>query len=241
METAFCFNLGRISCYQNLKRKELININITKYLTTINFNELKNKSNKYIVIHYTANDGDTALNNAKYFYSENRGASAHYFVDENEIVQVVEDSNMGWHCGTTGTYVHSECRNSNSIGIEMCSRKYSDGTYYIKDEVVASTIELTKYLMDLYDVPLENVLMHYDVTGKICPAPFVNDMSLWTDFKSKLQENEIMQDEQAVSSWAEDGYKFVVENEISDGTRPQDLVTREEAWTMLQRFFKIQK
>lgn len=210
---------------------------ITKYLTTRNFAENSAKNNKYIVIHYTANNGDTAINNAKYFYSEYRGASAHYFVDENEIVQVVDDKNTAWHVGAT-TYKHEECRNANSIGIEMCSRQYTDGTYYIKDEVVNSTIELTKYLMNLHDVALENVLMHYDVTGKSCPAPFVNNMSLWEEFKNKLKEDDTLQEEQKLSSWANDGYNYVVENEISDGTRPQDLVTREELWAMLERINK---
>lgn len=167
---------------------------ITQYLTVTNYTKSTTKNNKYIVIHYTANDGDTAMNNAKYFYSESRGASAHYFVDENEIVQVVSDENIGWHCGTTGSYVHSECRNNNSIGIEMCSRKYSDGSYYIKDEVVASTIELTKHLMSLYDIPVENILMHYHVTGKSCPAPFVLNTALWTNFKNKLMEEETIEE-----------------------------------------------
>lgn len=164
-------------------------MNITKYLTVTNFATATNKQNLYIVIHYTANNGDTALNNAKYFYSEYRGASAHYFVDENEIVQVVEDAHTAWHCGTSGTY-YSSCRNSCSIGIEMCSR-YADGAYYFKDEVVEKTIELTQYLMNLYNIPKENIIMHYDVTRKTCPAPFVNNAIQWEDFKSQLDEIEV--------------------------------------------------
>ena len=42
---------------------------------------------KYIVVHYTANNGDTAAGNGNYFSSPNRKASAHYFVDENSVVQ----------------------------------------------------------------------------------------------------------------------------------------------------------
>jgi len=51
------------------------------------------------VIHYTANNGDTAEGNANYFHSINRGASANYFVDEKEIYQVVPDNYVAWHCG----------------------------------------------------------------------------------------------------------------------------------------------
>ena len=54
---------------------------------------------KYIVIHYTANDGDTALSNAKYFANGSRGASAHYFVDSKNIVQSVKDDYVAWAVG----------------------------------------------------------------------------------------------------------------------------------------------
>ena len=42
---------------------------------------------KYIVIHYTGNNGDKAVSNAKYFHNNEVGVSAHYFIDENEIYQ----------------------------------------------------------------------------------------------------------------------------------------------------------
>lgn len=158
-------------------------LEITDYLAVTNFTASSNKSNKYIVVHYTANNGDTAMNNAKYFYNTYRGASAHYFVDENEIVRVVADSNTAWHCGTSGTYYHA-CRNSTSIGIEMCSR-ISNGTYYFKDEVVETTAKLVKELMDKYNISIDNVIRHYDVTRKSCPAPYVNETE-WANFKAKV-------------------------------------------------------
>ena len=34
----------------------------------------------FIVIHFTGNNGDTALNNCNYFSGANRGASANYFI-----------------------------------------------------------------------------------------------------------------------------------------------------------------
>lgn len=160
---------------------------IKQLITTVNKTVMTNKNNQYIVVHYTANNGDTAYNNAKYFYDTNRSASAHYFVDENEIYQVVLDKDSAWHVGAS-TYVHNYCRNSNSIGIEMCSRIDSAGNYYIKDEIVDSTVNLVQDLMNTYDIPIENVLRHYDVTGKTCPAPFVNNEIIWSNFKNKLEE-----------------------------------------------------
>lgn len=159
-------------------------MDIKTKLTQVNRTVMTNKQNKYIVIHYVG-AVSSAKANADYFYSVNRQASAHYFVDENEIWQVVREGDRAWHCGTTGTYYHSDCRNSNSIGIEMCCYM-NNGVLDIKEEVINKTIELTKELMAKYNIPAENVIRHYDVTHKCCPAPFVNDVSRWNDFKSRL-------------------------------------------------------
>ena len=152
-------------------------------LTKVNRTVMSNKQNLYIVIHYVG-AVSSAKANADYFYSVNRQASAHYFVDENEIWQVVSEKDSAWHCGTNGRY-YNNCRNANSIGIEMCCFN-NNGTLDIKEEVVNKTIELTKELMSKYNIPVENVIRHYDVTHKCCPAPFVNNPSRWNDFKARL-------------------------------------------------------
>ena len=55
---------------------------------------------KYLVIHFTSNHGDTAINNVKYYSNtKNLSASAHYYADENEICQSVRDTDTAWHCG----------------------------------------------------------------------------------------------------------------------------------------------
>ena len=143
---------------------------------------------KYIVIHYTANNGDTAKNNIDYYArKENLKASAHFYVDENEVWQSVKEGDTAYHCGAN-KYVHPYCRNSNSIGIELCSRKDADGKYYFKDETIQNAVKLTKELMAKYNIFVGNVIRHYDVTGKICPAPMVNDEILWNTFKAMLTE-----------------------------------------------------
>ena len=143
---------------------------------------------KYIVIHYTANNGDTAKNNIDYYArKENLKASAHFYVDENEVWQSVKEGDTAYHCGAN-KYVHPYCRNSNSIGIELCSRKDADGEYYFKDETIQNAVKLTKELMAKYNIFVGNVIRHYDVTGKICPAPMVNDEILWNTFKAMLTE-----------------------------------------------------
>ena len=99
-----------------------------------NYTNMESREVKYIVMHYTGNSKDNAINNVKYYSSAaNVQASAHFFVDDTSIYQSVELRDKAWHCGTNKTYYHPECRNQNSIGIEMCSRKDKNGNYYFKD------------------------------------------------------------------------------------------------------------
>ncbi len=150
-----------------------------------NYTSTRSQTIQYIVMHYTANNGDTARNNGTYFQNNSVSASAHYFVDEDEFIQSVPDSSMAWHCGAT-YYKHATCRNANSLGIELCSRIDSSGSYYFLDATVANAVVLAKYLMETYNVPIENVIRHYDVTGKTCPAPWVNNDSAWNNFLTAL-------------------------------------------------------
>jgi N-acetyl-anhydromuramyl-L-alanine amidase AmpD len=159
---------------------------INKRITKTNYKKGNGKKNKYIIIHYVGATGGAEAN-ANYFYSEYRGASAHYFVGhKGEVWQVVNDEDVAWHVGAT-RYKHPDCRNSNSIGIEMCCRKnIGNNTWYFEEETIKATIELTKELMKKHNIPAENVLRHYDITGKTCPEPYVRDSQAWNSFKASL-------------------------------------------------------
>ena len=151
---------------------------------------------RYIVMHYTANNGDTAKNNCDYYHRVGGlQASAHYFCDEHGAMQSVREGDTAWHCGARA-YWHPECRNGNSIGIEMCSRKRADGSYYIKPETVANAATLAKDIMQRYGIDTDHVLRHYDVTGKRCPMPWVDDPAQWTAFKDMLTPKNTTTDEE---------------------------------------------
>lgn len=144
---------------------------------------------KYIVIHYTANDGDTDENNGKYFANNVVQVSAHYFVDDDSVTQSVPDNYVAWHCGTKYTYKHPKCRNTNSIGIEICD-DVKNGVVYPSAKTIQNALELTKMLMKRYNIPKENVIRHYDVTGKLCPMYWcgnaANDAKWKSEFWNKL-------------------------------------------------------
>ena len=159
---------------------------INKRLTKINFNKGSNKQNQFIVIHYVGATGGAEAN-CKYFEKVYRGASSHYFVGhKGEVWQCVEDKDIAWHCGAL-VYKHKTCRNKNSIGVEMCVNKVN-GKWVFTEATINSTVELVKELMKKYNIPVSNVIRHYDVSGKTCPEPFVRDATAWNNFKAKLVE-----------------------------------------------------
>lgn len=160
-------------------------VDITQALTLVNFTP-GNSGRKYIVLHYTANKTDTAAANANYFRTENRGASAHYFVDRTSIYQVVADANTAWAVGINYGIknLFGFCTNANSLSIEMCS---TNGK--IAETTIRNAVVLTKMLMEKYDIPAERVVRHYDVCSKPCPGWegwLPPDEHLWEDFKARL-------------------------------------------------------
>ena len=172
--------------------------------------KLANKSNyggkrsadviKYIVIHYTANDGDTDENNGKYFANNIVKASAHYFVDDDSVTQSVPDNYIAYSVGgskypncseTGGGKYYGKCINTNSISIEICD-DVKDGKVYPSAKTVEIAIALTKTLMKKYGIPVSNVIRHFDVNGKSCPAYWcgtsARDEKWHSEFLDKLTE-----------------------------------------------------
>ena len=160
---------------------------VFKQANEANFARGRTQPIEFLVIHYTANNGDTVQNNLDYFAGNAVGASAHYFVDENGYGQSVKDGDTAWHCGAS-SYRHEACRNANSIGMELCSRKDSKGNYYFMDQTVYNAAALARQLMQTYGIDRTHVLRHYDVTGKRCPAPMVDNPTLWENFLNLLED-----------------------------------------------------
>lgn len=134
-----------------------------------------------IVIHYTGNPGTSALQNRSYFESlkdtKERKASSHFVVGlEGEIVQCIPTWEVAYA---------SNNRNSDTVSIETCHLKedgrYTKGTYN-------SLVQLTAWLCDKFELTEEDVIRHYDVTGKICPKYFVDDEQAWQEFKEDVKQ-----------------------------------------------------
>ena len=134
-----------------------------------------------IVIHYVGNPGTTAAQNHSYF--ENLAqtgetyASSHFLVGlEGEIIQNVPLDEIAY-C--------SNQRNEDTISIECC---HPDDSGAFNQATYDSLVRLTRWLMEAYDLDTDQVIRHYDVTGKICPKSFVENPEEWEQFLKDLEQ-----------------------------------------------------
>ena len=203
---------------------------------------------RYLVYHYTGNDGDKAANNAKYFQNNIVKASAHYFVDDTTVWRSVPDLKVAWSVGgskyanadkTGGGTMYGVITNTNSISIEMCDT-IRNGVYQASEATLANAAALGRELMEKYHIPIENVYRHFDVTGKHCPSYLVNAQK-WAEFKKRL-EVKIM--DNTPSGAHKEGVEWAIANGILTGNSEGDLmlsqpVTRQQMCTMLYRMWKL--
>lgn len=144
---------------------------------------------KYLVIHLVGASGG-AQANVKYFHNTSGiQASAHYFVGHASegaaVYSSVPEKDTAWHIGAKH-YIHPDCRNDNAIGVELCCHQNGSGSWYFDPETVNRAVELAREIMARYKIPVSHVLRHYDVTGKVCPEPFVKDQAAWKSFLQRL-------------------------------------------------------
>ena len=160
-----------------------------------NFGGLRDEGNiRYIVIHYTGNDGDHDESNARYFKNNIVKASAHLFVDDDSITQSVPFNRVAWSVGgnkysscskTGGGQMYGKCTNANSINIELCDT-VKNGTVYPSQATIDNALSITMELMERFHIPAANVIRHFDVTGKLCPAYWVDNTKWINEFAGRL-------------------------------------------------------
>lgn len=151
---------------------------------------------KFIAIHYLGVTGEN-------YELSNDGCGAHYTIYKNgTIYNRCDHDAIVWQIGTAGYYTqkHPTARNANTIGIEMCcncdgnSKNAEDPKWWFTTETQEACVWLVKKLMKELNIPVENVIRHYDAVNKTCPAPYVHNNNYrtswtWDEFKAKLTEN----------------------------------------------------
>lgn len=132
-----------------------------------------------IVIHYTANPGSSAQDNRDYFNglqdSHETQASSNFVVGlDGEIIQCVPTWEVAYA---------SNDRNCDSVSIEVC---HPDETGRFTKKSYESLVQLTAWLCVKFDLTADDVIRHYDVTGKNCPKYFVEHEDAWEDFRENV-------------------------------------------------------
>ena len=132
-----------------------------------------------VVVHYTANPGATAMDNRNYFEnlkdSHETKVSSNFVVGlEGEIVQCVP---------TWEEAYASNSRNLDTVSIECC---HPDETGKFNDKTYQSMVELCAWLCLKFDLDGNDVIRHYDVTGKDCPKYFVENEKAWEQFRKDV-------------------------------------------------------
>lgn len=219
---------------------------------------------RYIVMHYTGNDGDSDTANANYFQNNIVKASAHYFVDDNSITRSVPDNYVAWSVGaskysdcaqTGGGKFYGVCNNTNSISVEMCDT-VRDGRIDVSEKTLKNAVWLVRQLMQKYNVPLDRVICHFDVVGKRCPnfnngKWILGERADFKRFKEMLKEDDMTEAEVInivknvlagyglpASDWAVKEHVIEKAKALGitvSGERPQGYAKREEVFQMLIR------
>ena len=148
---------------------------------------------KYIALHYLGVVGQN-------HDLTSDGCGAHYYIYwDGTIYQRCSHDAIVWAVGTAGYYAqkHAIARNANTISIELCckcdgnSSSAEDKKWYFTEETQKAAVWLVQKLMQELSIPAENVLRHYDIVNKTCPAPYVHNNKYrtswtWDEFKAKI-------------------------------------------------------
>lgn len=154
---------------------------------------------KFIVIHFTLGNGDTAVGEGRYFQRHREKTGAHFFIDRNGIiVKSVDLNRIAWSVGrsrytdykkTGGAKFYRVCTNSNSVSIELCD--LYELHIYPSEKQIRALCDTIKYIKKHCPqiVSGSQVIRHFDVTGKYCPRtmckPYGQD-HLWHNLKARI-------------------------------------------------------
>lgn len=133
-----------------------------------------------VVVHYVGNPGTSAAANRSFFanlaLTHETYASAHFVVGlDGEILQCVPLTEIAYCSNTANDY---------TVSIEVC---HPDETGKFDDATMESLEKLVAWLCETFDLdPGEDVIRHYDVTGKVCPKYYVENEDAWLAFRQDV-------------------------------------------------------
>ena len=124
-----------------------------------------------IVIHYVGNPGTTAQQNHDFYDQPTTTVSSHFLIGlDGEIIQCIpldEKSSA------------SNDRNIDTLSIEVC---HPDETGKFEPEPVDGSPGEAPTPGSTTGIGRDQVIRHYDITGKLCPLYFVEHKDAWNQF-----------------------------------------------------------
>ena len=190
---------------------------------------------KGLVIHWTANTdkGSDAGNNRNYFNNSGLAASAHYIIDDHQVVQCLPEKEMAYHVGAKSYKQNaidklSSYPNNCTIGVEICVN--CDGDF---QKTFQNTVDLTADICKRQGWTIENLWRHYDITGKDCPKFFVTDSVAktfgftsastgWDEFKNMVKEEmtlrtvKVIYNGKSYEGFAKNGISYITSKLLKD-------------------------
>lgn len=175
------------------EKKEEIKMAVTKPTiisrVTLNASQVpahNANSHKYLAIHYLGVNGENPD-----LYGG--GYGGHFYVSKTGVCyQAALVTDKLWHVGASSgfRYIHPDARNTNTIGIE-CATYSSNGKWYFTEETQKACAQLASWIMQTYNIPLSNLLMHGEITTKHCPSPYIDNPGdgpnwTWKTFKDTV-------------------------------------------------------
>ena len=128
-----------------------------------NFNAIKRskKNIKFIIIHYTGMEYESAALNR--LCDIKTKVSAHYFIKRNgSVLNLVPPLYEAWHAGKS-SWKGLKSLNRYSLGIEIQNSGHDNKYENFSQKQIISTKRLLKYLINKYKVKSKNVLGHSDI------------------------------------------------------------------------------
>lgn len=211
-----------------------------------------------IINHFTANPGASAFNHYKYFgfslveqnnrlpKNKRRYASAQIFVDKNEAYLIIPLDEVAY-AANDGSYrgIQELKPNANykSISVELCIE--NDGTFH--PETIKRAAQINAELCGMFDLdPLQDVVRHYDVTHKNCPAPWVKEPEKFEEFKKLVRAdlvNKTLEKVEAKIMELNDKQKQMVDYlkslNITNGEDPGKEASQYYVWAIARELIRV--
>lgn len=149
-------------------------------------------THEYFAVHYLGVNGENP-----YLYGGGYGGTF-YVSKTGEVYQAAKVTDKLWHVGASSgfSYIHPDARNHNTIGVECATytasgRNDDDETWYFTEATQVAAAKLAACVAMEYNIPLDHILRHGDITTKNCPSPLKRDQGkgtnwTWDKFKSEV-------------------------------------------------------